>query len=346
MTSASDAAPTVQWALPTFPHEIADEPELRTVEQAFLTRVRQGPLRTVEVPIRWLTGAVHDAEGHLLVASQKIGGLGGNQGAQADPRRVTPRADATSLPGTWLYGGHWIGHFGHFFTETLTTLWPKRDSLDVAPQGLVFHRYFGRHAGLQDWQLELLELTGYGDLPIEVVDAEPRQVERLLLPSRSVVVNGWAHPGARELWQRMADAAGVRPHGEKVFFSRRVFNEAKRAAGKPVRTSEQRDVRLDRVFSDAGFRVIAPEDLPVIEQLRLAGGASVLAGSAGTALHLSAFAPAATRVIEIGDSRSPTVQVPHQRVVDCLREHPTAYVPFAVPVPRLREVLRALDVWG
>lgn len=345
MTS-TQPPPSIEWALPTFPHEAVDEPELLTVDHAVLTRVRQGPLRTVEVPIRWLTGAVHDAEGHLLVASQKIGGLGGNQGAQADPRRVTVRDDVTQLSGTWLYGGHWIGHFGHFFTETLTTLWPDRSTLEVAPEGLVFHRYFGRHAGLQTWQLELLDLAGYGDLPIEVVDAAPLRVERLVLPSRSVVVNGWAHPGAREVWQRMADAAGVRPHGEKVFFSRRAFNERKRAQGKPVRTGDQRDTRLDRVFAEAGFRVIAPEDLPLVEQIRLAGGASVLAGSAGTALHLSAFAPARTRIIEIGDNRSPTVQVPHQRVVDCLCEHPTAFVPFDVPVPHLRRILRELDCWS
>ncbi len=191
-----------------------------------------------------------------------------------------------------------------------------------------------------------MRLAGYGDLPVEVVDQDPLRVERLVLPSRSVVVNGWAHPGARDVWQRMADAADVRPHGEKVFFSRRAFNERKRAEGKAVRTGEQRDVRLDRVFGEAGFRVIAPEDLPLVEQIRLAGGASVLAGSAGTALHLSAFAPAQTRVIEIGDSRSPTVQVPHQRVVDCLCAHPTAYVPFEVSVPQLRRVLRELDVWG
>jgi len=214
-------------------------------------------------------------------------------------------------------------------------------------QGLVFHRYFGAHRGLQPWQRELLDLTGYGDQPVEVVDRDPVGVERLVLPSRSVVVNGWAHAGARDVWERMVAAAGTPTDvGARVFLSRRGFNEAQRSEGKPARTSAERDERLDRVFADAGFRVVAPETMPVVDQIRMAAGASVIAASAGTALHLSAFAPAGTRVIELGDNRSPTVQVPQQRVIDRLCDHPTAYLPLAVGASRLRQILRDLDCWG
>ncbi|WP_232679491.1 DUF563 domain-containing protein [Nocardioides sp. R-C-SC26] len=360
MTSASDADPAqvdrwvegVEWFAPTFPHTPLDpddaEPRLQEVRSALLTRVRQGPLRTAQVPTRWITGAVHDADGLLIPASQKIGGLGGNELAQADPRRATARDDTPVLTGTHLYGGHWIGHFGHFMTETVTTLWPEREALGQI-DGLVFHRYSGRFAGVQTWQQELLDLAGYGDLPVVVIDERPRRVERLVLPNRSVVVNGWAHEGAGRVWGRIAAAAATsQPEGDgaKVFLSRRGFNARKRAEGATVRTSPQRDDRLDRVFGDAGFLVVEPESLALRDQVRLAAEASVLAGSAGTALHLAAFSPSSTRVIEIGDSRSPTVQVPHQRVIDTVGGHASAYVPHAIPVPRLRQVLRNLGVWG
>jgi len=39
--------------------------------------------------------------------------------------------------------------------------------------GLVFHAYFGGHAGEKPWQKELVGLTGYGGLPIEVVADQP-----------------------------------------------------------------------------------------------------------------------------------------------------------------------------
>jgi capsular polysaccharide biosynthesis protein len=172
----------------------------------------------------------------------------------------------------------------------------------------VFHAYYGAFAGIQPWQAELMPLTGYGRLPIEVLDKEPAWVDRLVLPSRSVVVNGWAHPGAAAVWERMVAAAGgATPDGpDRVFFSRIRFNAARRAGGDPTRSTAERDLALDELFAEAGYAVVAPEDLTVVDQMRLAAGARVLAGCAGTALHLAAVAPAGTRVIEIGDTRSPT----------------------------------------
>jgi len=315
----------LDWAVPEFPHEPQDEQALLTVDDAFLTRMSKGPLRTAQPPNKWLRGAVYDADGRLIPASQKIGGLGGNQGAQADPERARPKADAHRLTGTWMYGGHWIGHFGHFFTETVTTLWPE----DQQVEGLVFHAYFGGDVGIKPWQSELMGLTGYGDLPIEVVDREPMRVERLVLPSRSVVVNGWAHAGAAAVWDRMVAAAGgpTADPSDHVFLSRTTFNAGLRAQGKPTRSTSERDSALDEVFAGAGYAVVTPEELPVLDQVRLAAGAKVLAGCAGTALHLAAFAPAGTRVIEIGDTRSPDVQVPQQQVIDHLRGHPSAFLP-------------------
>ncbi len=332
--------------MPTFPHEPADTQELVEVADACLTPVKQGPIRAIVEPTRWLRGAVHRADGHLVVASQKIGGLHGSQGVQADPNRVPVPADAERLTGTWLYGGHWVQHFGHFFVETVTTLWPDpdiREREDV--QGLVFHRYFGKDASTQPWQHELLGLAGYGDLPVVVVDREPHRVDRLLVPSRSVTVNGWAHPGAVDVWRRMADAAGPPASaGNRVFFSRRDFNQALREADKAVRTTARRDQRLDEAFAGAGFDVVAPETLSMHDQIRLAAGADVLAGSAGTALHLSAFAPPGTRVVELGDRRSPTVRVPTQRVIDHVLAHPGAFIPHDVPASQVPEVLAGLGL--
>lgn len=331
------------WAIPEFPHPPQDEQRLLTVEDAFLTRMSKGPLRTAQPPDRWIRGAVYDADGRLVEASQKVGGLGGNQLAQADPARVRPKRDARRLDGTWLYGGHWIGHFGHFFTETVTTLWPDPEDVGEV-RGVVFHAYFGGDVGTKPWQAELMALTGYGDLPTVVVDREPVLVDTLRLPSRSVVVNGWAHPGAAAVWDRIAVAAGgPLPDGpRRAFLSRTSFNAGLRAEGKPTRSTADRDRALDEVFAAAGFAVVVPEQLPLVEQVRLAAGAEVLAGCAGTALHLSAFAPPGTRVIELGDTRSPDVQVPQQQVIDHLREHPTAFLPARLEPAEVASALAEL----
>jgi capsular polysaccharide biosynthesis protein len=345
--NADAARVGVGWALPTYPHEpVEGPPGLTDVPGAILTRVRRGDLRTIVEPTRWIRGAVHDADGHLVVASQKIGGLVGAQVAQADPSRVPPRQQkgARRLEGTWLYGGHWTQHFGHFFAETLTTLWPDPATTQV--DGIVFHNFMSRFRGVSPWQTELLGLAGWGDVPCEVVEDEPLVAERLLVPGRGIVVNGWAWEQAPVVWRRVTAAVGGRldldPDGERVFVSRTAFNRDRRAAGRPTRTDDAHDVAVEAAFAGAGFRVVAPETLSVPEQVRLAAGASVLAGCAGSALHLSAFAPAGVRVIELGDSRSPDVQVPTQRVIDRICEHPSAFVPYDVPVADLPEALTAL----
>lgn len=332
------------WRVPSSPHAPVGSPSVSEVPDAFLTSVKRGELRTLVTPTRWIRGAVHDAEGRLVVESQKIGGLGGSPAAPADPSKVPVSGKARRLSGTWLYGGHWIQHFGHFFTETVTTLWPR----GLAVDGIVFHSYMSRFRGIAPWQTALMDLTEYAGVPVEIIEADPLRVERLVLPTRGVVVNGWAETGAVDVWRSMAARAGhpgaLDPAGDRLFLSRTAFNAGKRAAGRSVRTDAARDLRLDAVFADAGFTVVAPEDLDVAAQVRLAAGASVLAGSAGTALHLSAFAPAGVRVIELGDNRSPDHQVPHQLVVDAAREHPSAFVPYDRPLDDLPGILRGLGL--
>lgn len=344
-------SPPTTWAVPATPHPRVGEMGVTGVDDALLTPVKRGRLRTLVRPDQWLRGAVHDAEGRLVVASQKIGGLGGNQLAAADPGRVPTRPKARRLGGTWLYGGHWIGHFGHFFTETVTTLWPGEADLGLPLrdlEGVVFHSYSNRFRGIAAWERELMDLTAYAGLRVEVVEVDPVNVDRLLVPTRSVVVNGWAEPEAVAVWRSMALAVGatttLEPAGPRVFLSRTPFNDRLREQDKPARTSPERDRALDEVFASAGFRVVAPETLSIAEQIQTAAGASVLAGSAGTALHLSAFAPAGVRVLELGDDRSPDVQVPHQLVVDAACDHPSAFIPHDVAPQDLPRILTDLGL--
>lgn len=337
------AAPT-SWAVPAYPHEPVEDPVSTLVEDAWLTRMRRGPLHTLRRPDRWITGAVHRADGRLVRHSLRLGGLGGNRLVAADPHRVPVDEEAPLLRGTWLYGGHWIDHFGHFLTETLPTLWPR----DLSVDGLVFHAFGPAHDGVLDWERAALDLTSYAGVPVEVVTSAPVRVERLHVPSRGVVVNGWAHPGAAEVWSAMARRAGgatsLQADGPRLYLSRTAFNARTREAGRPVRSEAARDRALDEVFDAAGFEVVHPERLPVAEQLRLVAGACVLAGGAGTALHLSAFAPPGVRVLELGDTRSPTWQVPHQQVVDHARDHPSAFVPADVDPADVPGVLVGLGI--
>lgn len=337
----------MRWSVPAFPvlppEAHAVEPGLVTVDNAFLTRVEHGPIASTVGPRRWLRGAVHDASGGLVRSSQKLC-AGANTWAPADPRsvRVNPRAER--LEGRWLYGGHWMQHFGHFVAETLTTLWPAPgDAGDVV--GLVFHKYLKRPWGTDPWQLRLLELAGRGGLPVQVVDGRSaRRVESLVVPGRAVVSHGWAHPQARVVWERAATPFRGRGGPRRVFLSRTGHNAARRAQGhrSARRTTPGWDAGADRIFAEAGFAVVRPEELPVDEQIALVADAEVVAAASGSALHLSAFSPPSARVLEIGDSRSPDLPLAMQLVIDAVCGHEHAFIRGNLAPAELRAELEGL----
>jgi len=72
--------------------------------------------------------------------------------------------------------------------------------------------------------------------------------------------------------------------------------------------------------------------------------AQVVAGASGSALHLSAFAPSSTRVLEIGDSRSPDRPVAMQVVIDAACGHEHAFLPGDLSVRDLKSELTGVMV--
>ena len=331
------------WAPATSPVEPRRPPRLLTVEDAYLSEVATGSLATVHHLDQWCRGAVYDADDTLVPSSQKVLGNPRGKRVAADPERVVRRDDAEHLTGTWLYGGTWASVYGHFLVETLTTLWP---TLEQRPAGLVFHSSFGRHRHA-DWHDRLLELAGWGDLPVHVVDrARPARAARLVVPGRSVSLHAWAHPEARDVWQRVA--AGFRGGAgpERVHISRTALNAARRAKGhrRPIRTSAEEDRALDEVFAGRGFEIIAPESLTIDEQLRTVAGARVIAGLSGSGLHQSAFMAPGGRVVEIGDGRSADEPVAMQVAIDAALGHERSFVPGGTGPAGLERTLRRLGL--
>ena len=308
------------------------EVSLEVVPDAVVTAVKRGDLRTDHPPRRWMTGAVHRADGSLVVGSQRRWNGEAKAPVPADPDRVPSRGTAEELPGAWLYGGHWSKHFGHFLLEVITSLWPEPGT--VQPHGLLFHRSFRgglpkntdapAPPALSSWQRDMLSFAGYGDLPVLTVQRRRTRVEELTVPSRPLSLRQWAQPEATAVWHRMAAAVPPTEGPQRVFLSRSAFNAS--ATGWHVRSSPDWDERVEREVVRHGFTVVTPEVLSIAEQIALVRSASVLAGASGSALHLSAFAEPGTRVLEIGDRRSHGAAQPSQQMVDAARGHLTAFV--------------------
>lgn len=258
---------------------------------------------------RSVSGAVYDQKGRLVVASQRRGGIGGDLVLSEDPERITTPVGTNHLSGTWLYGGHWMGHFGHFIIETLTTLWSRK-----RVDGIIFHPFiFGSE--IHEWQRTLVRRLGF-HVPI-MVAGQGCVVEELIVPERPFTLNHSVAPEAVGVWNRLASPGTC---SSRVFLSRsRLTTDSRSVPG---------DERLDALMSSLGFNVIHPQELNVEGQLDMVAAAAILAGVAGSALHLSVFAHPHCKVLELGDRRTPDRPMPNQRVLDDAVGRPSGFVPF------------------
>ena len=74
------------------------------------------------------------------------------------------------------------------------------------------------------WQRDLLDLVGYGTVDLRVVHGRDVRVERLVVPSRPVVLKRWARPAAVRVWRRVSDAVGGRGDDPLIYLSRSSFH--------------------------------------------------------------------------------------------------------------------------
>ncbi|WP_238439664.1 glycosyltransferase family 61 protein [Microbacterium sp. JZ31] len=279
--------------------------------------------------------------------SQRWGGFRGDFLIANDPPRVAVEAGRV-LGGTWLYLGNWMGQFGHWITETLPNAW-SLPGMRGDLRGIIAHPFiFDNH--VKEWQRQLLNDAGASGLDILIDSASAFRVERLVVPTRPVVLNAFAMPEAVEVWERVAQAGAARSPHRRVFLSVSAWRESQ-GRTIPGRTfANQRET--DEVFRNAGFHVVSPETLTVREQVALARDAEILAGWSGSALHLSAFAGSDTRILELGDVRSGAAPVPQQRVLTAVRRQPHGFIPVmqmpgdaaAYDVSRLAALVSDLSV--
>lgn len=314
------------WIDAHFPVPPKGRPTVRVVDEATLTTFGQGRLRVAWAqPQHFVSGAVYDQEGSLVPESQRVGGLAGDHALSVDPPELPPWDGATrDLPGTWLYGGTWFNHFGHFLTETVTSLWP-----DETVDGLLFHPFwFGGE--VLPWQGEMLGLLGTTTAPV-IVGEQRLRVERLLLPTRAYLPNGHARKPAVQVWQRIARAARREQAGDpprRIYLSRTEHHRALVESGRVAKRAMPNEAALDDLFHERGYQVVHAEQWDVVDQIRLAAGAEVIAGRSGSATHLSVFARPDAPTVVVGDARAQQRPVLNQLVLNHAVGQPLGFVPY------------------
>ncbi len=199
-----------------------------------------------------------------------------------------PHAGTLPLaPGSFVYGGVLMSHFGHILRDSLASLWLLRERPDLP----VLWHWLDlpiAHAQWPGWLEEIWRILGLERHRHHHIVA-PVAVERLILPDPGLVAPNVLHP-------KQAAALAVRPCaapfvGNRVWLSRRGLPDH---FGKFAGESAVEACLLDR-----GWMVVCPEEQSVGAQIDVFATAAVVAGTIGSAFHavLMCAAPRAALVL-------------------------------------------------
>lgn len=198
------------------------------------------------------SGGVFDEKGIFLEDS--IPGRGGRPLA-ARPARI--------LKGAYVYGGCLFGHFGHFIWETLARMaairaCPKLPVLFISPNARVYEtqKLFFKTVGIRN----SIELA-----------LEPSQVEGLVYSvPQSSVAPPFISP---EQIKTLAYLNVPQPSSpEKIWLSRRLLK-----CGRVLNENE-----IESELAKFGYKIVNPEKLSLLEQIKLTSSAKIVAGFDGS----------------------------------------------------------------
>lgn len=208
--------------------------------------------------------------------------------------------------------------YGHWLVDFL----PKLALLRAAGHDIDRMRFL-LPATTRPFARTLLALLGIG--AEQLVEFDPHAgvltVEDLLIPTTmndGVRASPFMRDAAEILVDRLTARHGPLATGDtplRIFLSRDRIGQSRGLVNR---------ARIEAMATAAGLAVIAPETLPLLDQIRLFAGARVIAGEYGSALHGSLFSPAGTVVCGLrGDALHPHFI---QSGIGEALEQPTGYI--------------------
>jgi capsular polysaccharide biosynthesis protein len=243
------------------------------------------------------------------------------------------RTAVVTQPGLYYFAGAAWEQFGHFVLEGLSRMW----LLALLPEPLraELRLVLYNDRPLKTWQLEILEGLGVGADRLLYLD-EPMRFERLIIPSIAYDLHRAGAYAQRDTWEHIGRAFD-RGHGPgRVYISRSRYTAHRALIN---------EVEAELRFRAHGFTVLHPQELSIAEQVAAIRHARLIAGNAGSGMHLSAFARRGARKLIISP-RYFTLR--DDQLISNLRGEQIAYIlcsqDAAVENPRMADYQVDLDV--
>lgn len=218
-----------------------------------------------------------DADKRLLAIDSIF--IDSNGYIEPDLKKIATYSDFIAIP----ICGCSVSNYGHFLFDGLAAAMLLLRSI---PSRRI--RIVGPH--LNAWQLEILELLGVAHL-YEVSEG-PTAYHAMIVTT--MLLNNVAFPNriTRALFDELSFRAGAKSDSVRhlLYVSRRHASSRRNMLNRE---------EVDATFKGWGFEVIYPEELSLVEQIRLFSGAAVVAAESGAALANIGFCQPGCRVLEI-----------------------------------------------
>lgn len=193
-----------------------------------------------------------------------------------------------------VFLGGVLGHFGHFLLEHFCRAWAVYN-MDMRDKSVVLVDYKGIGT-VPGFVYKLLGLVGIPKDRIIILN-ETTRFKNVYLPTQSFDMYKFTSHEYGQIFDNIV--AGLNRGSNDV----RVFEKLYVSRMKMGDRRTLGEQKIENVFKHNGFHVIYPETLSLEDQAKIVSGCKVLAGCAGTALHLAVFMKQGGTVIQIKRNR-------------------------------------------
>lgn len=214
---------------------------------------------------------------------------------------MVEKEDLEYVNETVVFGGVFIGQFGHMMIENLSRLWWHVKHLD-SPYKFVFITSAGNQGGgYKPYFGEFLQLL---DIPSEriVFLEHPTQFHKIIVPEEAEhmgneFMSEWLLPHKYIMQNALKNVSNINILPKKIYFTKRYYN----IGGEQLCNEEF----FESFYKEKGFSIIVPEELSVYEKIALVANADEFVATIGSTSAFILFAKPTAKITLLTRTNTP-----------------------------------------
>ena len=230
---------------------------------------------------------------------------------------------------TVIFGGVIINLFGHTLVDSLGRMWYFAKNPDT-PYKFVFLMMSGQEGFCKDF----FHLAGLTEDRYEII-TEPTQFKKVIIPEQAMYsLSHTAHKDWLLFFDKIKET--VRKNYKKPTFDKVYLTRTQLPQDTLFEVNEE---FFEAFYRKQGYTIVAPEKLPLAEQVNILMHATSVVTTMGTLSHAAVFTEGNADCTFL--MRTPSEVIRPQLIIDMLKGYPSAYVQATkeiLPSPHSRGV--------